>query len=73
MSDETSQAIVGDSVASAMDHRRGRKRRFWRRKPKEELAPLTHCENCGTESRALLLKLRSGRDRLPAVVPARYC
>jgi hypothetical protein len=29
----------------------GRKRRFWKRKPKRELAPLTHCENCGTELR----------------------
>jgi hypothetical protein len=52
MTDETSQAIVGDSVVSAMDGSPGgRKRRFWRRKPKEELAPLTHCENCGTELR----------------------
>ena len=52
MPDETSQAIVGDSVASALEeHRRQRKRRFWRRKPKEELPPLTHCENCGTELR----------------------
>jgi len=52
MSDEPSQAIVGDSVASALEEHRGpRKRRFWRRKPKEELAPLTHCENCGTELR----------------------
>jgi hypothetical protein len=52
MTDETSQAIVGDSVVSAMDGSPGgRKRRFWRRKPKKELAPLTHCENCGTELR----------------------
>jgi Protein of unknown function (DUF3667) len=52
MTDETSQAIVGDSVVSAMDGQPGgRKRRFWRRKPKRELAPLTHCENCGTELR----------------------
>jgi hypothetical protein len=52
MTDETSQAIVGDSVVSAMDGSPGgRKRRFWRRKPKRELAPLTHCENCGTELR----------------------
>jgi uncharacterized protein DUF3667 len=52
MPDETSQAIVGDSVVSAMDGSPGgRKRRFWRRKPKKELAPLTHCENCGTELR----------------------
>jgi ribosomal protein L32 len=52
MSEETSQAIVGDSVVSAMDGSPGgRKRRFWRRKPKKELPPLTHCENCGTELR----------------------
>ena len=52
MTDETSQAIVGDSVVSAMDGKPGgRKRRFWRKKPKRELAPLTHCENCGTELR----------------------
>jgi len=50
MTEETSQAIVGDSVVSAMDGSPGgRKRRFWRRKPKKELAPLTHCENCETE------------------------
>jgi hypothetical protein len=52
MTDETSQAIVGDSVVSAMDGSPGgRKRRFWRRKPKKEVAPLTHCENCETELR----------------------
>jgi hypothetical protein len=52
MTDETSQAVVGDSVVSAMDGSPGgRKRRFWRRKPKKEQAPLTHCENCGTELR----------------------
>jgi ribosomal protein L32 len=51
MPDETSQAIVGDSVASALDDPSRRKRRFWRKKPKKELAPLTHCENCGTELR----------------------
>jgi hypothetical protein len=52
MTDETSQAIVGDSVASALEeHRGGRKKRFWRRKSKKEPAPLTHCENCGTELR----------------------
>ncbi len=52
MPDEISQAIVGDSVASAAEEHHGRrKRRFWRRKPKKELAPFTHCENCGTELR----------------------
>ena len=52
MSDETSQAIVGDAVASALEENRGgRKRRFWRKKPKKESEQLTHCENCGTELR----------------------
>ncbi|MEY2557895.1 MAG: hypothetical protein QOE34_1320 [Verrucomicrobiota bacterium] len=53
MPDEVEQAIVGDAVASALEENRGgRKRRFgWRKKPKKELAPLTHCENCGTELR----------------------
>ena len=52
MQDETSQAIVGDSVASALEEgRRVRKRRFWQRKPKKETEPLTHCENCGEELR----------------------
>jgi hypothetical protein len=52
MSDETSQAIVGDSVASALEEHHGRrKRRFGRKKPEKEPAPLTHCENCRTELR----------------------
>src|SRR6195256_653627 len=51
MQDETSQAIVGDSVASALEEGRVRKRRFWQRKPKKETEPLTHCENCGEELR----------------------
>jgi len=51
MADEPSQAIVGDSVASALDEHR-RKRRFgWGRKPKKEATPLTHCENCEQELR----------------------
>ncbi|MEY2496848.1 MAG: hypothetical protein QOD12_404 [Verrucomicrobiota bacterium] len=51
MPDEVDQAIVGDAVASALDENRGgRKRRFgWRKKPKKESPPLTHCENCGAE------------------------
>src|ERR1700674_416339 len=51
MEDEVEQAIVGDAVASALDEKRGgRKRRFgWRKKPKKESPPLTHCENCGAE------------------------
>jgi hypothetical protein len=53
MENETSHAIVGDSVASALEDGRGpRKRRFgWRKKPKAEEQPLTHCENCGEELR----------------------
>lgn len=53
MPDEPSQAIVGDSVASALEEHHGRrKRRFgWRKKPKKETTPLTHCENCGQELR----------------------
>jgi hypothetical protein len=51
MEDETSHAVVGDSVAAALDEHR-RKRRFgWRKKPKKEAALLTHCENCGQELR----------------------
>ena len=51
MEDETSQAVVGDSVVAAIDEHR-RKRRFgWRKKPKKEADPLTHCENCGQELR----------------------
>src|SRR3977135_4569977 len=51
MEDEVEQAIVGDAVASALDEKRGgRKRRFgWRKKPKKQSPPLTHCENCGAE------------------------
>jgi Protein of unknown function (DUF3667) len=53
MPDEVDQAVVGDAVASALDENRGgRKRRFgWRKKPKQEPAHLTHCENCGAELR----------------------
>jgi len=53
MEDDPSHAVVGDSVASVLDENRGgRKRRFaWRKKPKKEPAPLTHCENCGAELR----------------------
>jgi len=53
MRDEVSQAVVGDSVASALEENpSARKRRFgWRKKPKREAKPLTHCENCGTELR----------------------
>ena len=51
MPDEVDHAIVGDAVASALDENRGaRKRRFgWRKKPKKETPPPTHCENCGAQ------------------------
>src|ERR1700730_7134916 len=50
MSDEVDHAVVGDAVASALEENRGgRKRRFWRKKPKKESPLLTHCENCGAE------------------------
>ena len=44
MTDETSHAAVGDSVASALEEKRNGR-------AKREPAPLTHCENCGTELR----------------------
>ena len=47
MSDETSDAIVGDAVVDSLE-KPGRKRRGflrWRKRP--EPPPLTHCEDCG--------------------------
>ena len=47
MSDETSDAIVGDAVVDSLE-KPGRKRRgFLRWKKREEPPPLTHCEDCG--------------------------
>jgi hypothetical protein len=51
MQNETEQAVVGDAVAAAMEEGRPKRRRFWRKKPKKEELPLTHCENCGEELR----------------------
>ncbi len=50
MSDETTQAIFGDSIVDSLD-KPGRKRRglFGFRKPPEEKPPFTHCEDCGEE------------------------
>lgn len=45
MSDETSEFIVGDSVAAEMDQY-PRRRWGWRKKKPQR--QLTHCENCGT-------------------------
>ena len=64
MENETSQAVVGDSVAAALEESRGgRKRRFgWRKKPKKEADPLTHCENCGEELRGRRHRSRGGEQ-----------
>lgn len=53
MRDETSQAIVGDSVAAALEEKRRNRRFGWRKKPNAEAEPdpLTHCENCGEQLR----------------------
>ena len=50
MNEETSQAIVGDAVAAALE-KPGRKRRsFFRgKKAGEGRPPFTHCEDCGAE------------------------
>ena len=45
MSEETTQLIVGDAAAAALDDLPRRRRFFGRRK---NLPPLTHCENCAT-------------------------
>jgi hypothetical protein len=51
MSDETTQAIFGDAVAASLE-KPGRPRRGlfgWKKQPKDEPPPLTHCEDCGAE------------------------
>ncbi|MEO8438908.1 MAG: DUF3667 domain-containing protein [Spartobacteria bacterium] len=51
MTDETSEAVLGDAVADSLE-RPGHRRRglFGRKKPStEETAPFTHCEDCGAE------------------------
>lgn len=50
MTDETTQAILGDSAVDSLE-KPGRKRRglFGFRKPSEEKPPFTHCEDCGEE------------------------
>lgn len=49
MTDETSEAILGDAVAASLE-KPERKRRglFGRKKPEEKLS-FTHCEDCGAE------------------------
>jgi hypothetical protein len=51
MENETSHAVVGDSVASSLEEHRRKWRFGWRKKPKKEAEPFTHCENCGEELR----------------------
>ncbi|MGI9086463.1 MAG: DUF3667 domain-containing protein [Chthoniobacterales bacterium] len=46
MSDESTQLILGDAAADALGQPPGR-RGIFRRKKKNQPAPLTHCENCG--------------------------
>jgi Protein of unknown function (DUF3667) len=48
MTDETSQAIFGDSVADALE-KPGRKGRGWFGRKNNEPPALTHCEDCGAE------------------------
>ena len=49
MSDETSDAIIGDAVVDSLE-KPGRKRRgFFRWKKRAEPPPLTHCGDCGEE------------------------
>lgn len=51
MSDETTQAILGDAVAASLE-KPGRRRRgfFGRKKPVNDKPPrFTHCEDCGAE------------------------
>ncbi|MDQ3199929.1 MAG: DUF3667 domain-containing protein [Verrucomicrobiota bacterium] len=50
MADETSEAILGDTVAASLEKpERRRSGLFRRKKPAEENPDFTHCEDCGTE------------------------
>lgn len=51
MSDETTDAILGNAVVASLE-KPGRPRRGlfgWKKKTKEAPPPLTHCEDCGAE------------------------
>ena len=51
MSDETTEAILGDAVAASLE-KPGRRRRGlfgWKKQVQDEPPPLTHCEDCGAE------------------------
>ena len=47
MSDETSEAIVGDSVVDSLEKPARKRRGLLRWKQRKEPPPLTHCEDCG--------------------------
>ncbi|MBA2436129.1 MAG: DUF3667 domain-containing protein [Verrucomicrobiota bacterium] len=47
MSDETSDAIVGDAVVDSLEKPTRKRGRLLRWKQRKEPPPLTHCEDCG--------------------------
>jgi len=50
MSDETSDAIIGDAIAASLEKpERARRRLFGGKKAAEEKHSFTHCEDCGAE------------------------
>ena len=51
MSDETSEAILGDAVAASLEKPGQRRRGLfgWKKRVQDEPPPLTHCEDCGAE------------------------
>ncbi len=50
MSDETSDAIIGDAIAASLEKpERGRRGLFDRKEPAENKPSFTHCEDCGAE------------------------
>src|SRR5215467_16013676 len=46
MSDEPAKIILGDTAISAIEGTPGRR---WFARRKDQLKPLTHCENCGAQ------------------------
>jgi hypothetical protein len=48
MPDELEKFILGDTAISAIEQAQPRRRRFFGRS-KTQRAPITHCENCGTQ------------------------
>lgn len=51
MSDETTEAILGDAVAASLEKPERRRRRFfgWKKSVENKPPALTHCEDCGGE------------------------